>query len=177
MLIALKSLHIVAIAVWAGGLIALPALLRRDSELPSRAVVVRLHHFSRFAYDALISPAAVLAIATGTALIFFVPAQDWLFLKLAAVAAMAGIHMLVGRVLDQLESPDARPTVWRRTALLAGACLTTITVLVMVLARPAIPDGWMPDWLRHDQDGELPFMSDGPSAGSSSSSTGRETPT
>ncbi|KPP82384.1 MAG: protein of unknown function UPF0093 [Oceanicaulis sp. HLUCCA04] len=177
MLITLKLLHIMAITVWAGGLIALPALLRRDEELSSRPVVVRLHHFSRFAYDALVSPAAVLAIGTGTALIFFVTADDWLFLKLAAVAAMAGIHMLVGRVLDQLEAPDARPTRWRRAALLAGAVLAVGAVLMMVLGRPSIPEGWMPGWLLEGQDAELPLISDGSIAGSSSSSSGRAMPT
>ena len=175
MLIALKVSHIMAIAVWAGGLIALPALLRRDGEMASRAAAVRLHHFSRFAYDALVSPAAVIAIGTGTALIFFVVADDWLYLKLVAVAAMVGVHMLVGRVLDQLESPDARPTAWKRVALVTGACVSVAAVLVRILGRPSIPEGWMPGWLLEGQDGELPFISEGPSAGSSSS--GRETPT
>ncbi|HCY54122.1 MAG TPA: hypothetical protein DF715_00830 [Oceanicaulis sp.] len=178
MLVALKTIHIMAIAVWAGGLVALPALLRRDEEMPSRAAVVRLHHFSRFAYDALVSPAAVLAIATGTGLIFFVVADDWLYLKLIAVAGMVGVHMLIGRVLDQLESPDARPTSWKRAALLAGAVITILAVLVLVLGRPDIPESWMPGWLLEGQDGELPFISDGFSAGSLSSSVpGRETPT
>lgn len=175
MLITLKSLHIVAIAVWAGGLIALPALLRRDDEMSSRAAIVRLHHFSRFAYDALVSPAAIIAIATGTGLIFFVVADDWLFLKLLAVAGMMGVHMLIGRVLDQLESPDARPTSWKRAALLTGAIVTILAVLALVLGRPSIPESWMPGWLLEGQGAELPLVSDGGSAGSSSS--GRETPT
>ncbi|AZU05104.1 hypothetical protein X907_2593 [Glycocaulis alkaliphilus] len=175
MLIALKSVHIIAIAIWAGGLVALPALLRRDDEMASRAAVVRLHHFSRFAYDALVSPAAVLAIATGTGLIFFVVADDWLFLKLVAVAGMVGVHMLIGRVLDQLESPDARPTRWKRAALVAGAVVTILAVLTLVLGRPSIPESWMPGWLLEGQGEELPLVSEGPSAGSSSS--GRETPT
>ncbi|MGY6660899.1 MAG: CopD family protein [Glycocaulis sp.] len=175
MLIALKTVHIITVAIWAGGLIALPALLRRDDEMASRAAVVRLHHFSRFAYDALVSPAAVLAIATGTALIFFVVADDWLFLKLVAVAGMVGVHMLIGRVLDQLESPDARPTSWKRAALLTGAVVTILAVLALVLGRPSIPEGWMPGWLLEGQGEELPLVSEGPSAGSSSS--GRETPT
>ncbi|MGP1276278.1 MAG: CopD family protein [Caulobacterales bacterium] len=177
MLIALKSIHILAITLWAGGLIALPVLLRRDNEMPSRAAVVRLHHFSRFAHDALVSPAAVIAIASGISLIFFVPAQDWLFLKLAAVSAMAGIHMLVARVLDQLEAPGARPTPLVRAGLLTGACVTSGAVLLLVLGRPDLPDGWMPGWLLQGQEGELPFISEDGSGGSSSSSTGREMPT
>lgn len=172
--VTLKTAHIIALAVWAGGLIALPAFLRRDGELPSRAAAVRLHHFSRFAYDALASPAAVLTIATGTALIFFIQVDAWLFLKLAAVAGMGAVHMLVGRVLDQLEAPDASPGRWTRMLLTIGACVFILAVLGFVLGRPAIPDAWLPGWLLDGHEGELPFLPD-TTAGSSSS--GRLTPT
>lgn len=175
MLIALKTLHIAALAVWAGGLIALPALLRRDAELPTRARAVRLHHFSRFAHDALISPAAVLTIASGTALIFYVEADDWLFLKLAAVAAMGGTHMLIARALDALETPGPGPAAWMRALLLLAACASVIAVLVMVLARPSIPEGWMPQWLIEGQEADLPFISD--TDASSFLSSGTATPT
>lgn len=174
-LLTLKTVHIAAIAVWAGGLIALPALLRRDDEMSSRAAVVRLHHFSRFAHDALVSPAAVLAIASGTALIFFVAADDWLFLKLVAVAGMMGVHMLIARVLDQLEEPAVTPASWNRTVLVVAAIIFIVAVLALVLGRPVIPPEWMPGWLLEGQEAELPLISDGSSAGSSSS--GRETPT
>lgn len=174
-LLTLKTVHIAAIAVWAGGLVALPALLRRDDEMSGRAAVVRLHHFSRFAHDAVVSPAAVLAIASGTALIFFVVADDWLFLKLVAVAGMMGVHMLIARVLDQLEAPEARPSAWYRAALTGAGCAAILAVLALVLGRPSVPEAWMPGWLLEGQDAELPLMSEGPSAGSSSS--GRETPT
>lgn len=174
-LLTLKTVHIAAIAVWAGGLIALPALLRRDDEMSGRAAAVRLHHFSRFAHDALVSPAAVLAIASGTALIFFVAADHWLFLKLVAVAGMMGVHMLIARVLDQLEEPVVRPAPWNRAALAVAASVFILAVLALVLGRPVIPADWIPGWLLEGQDGELPLISDGSSPGSGSS--GRETPT
>lgn len=174
-LLTLKTVHIAAIAVWAGGLVALPALLRSNHEISGRAAVVRLHHFSRFAHDALISPAAVLAIGSGTALIFFVAADHWLFLKLLAVAGMVGVHMLIASVLDQLEEPVVRPATWNRTALAIAASLFILAVLALVLGRPAIPEDWMPGWLLEGQDGDLPLISDGSSAGSGSS--GSESPT
>jgi protoporphyrinogen IX oxidase len=171
MMVFIKALHIAAFAVWAGGLIALPAMLRRDSELPDRATVVRLHHFSRFTYDALVSPAAVIAIATGTALIFsYVTIGDWLFLKMMAVAGMGAVHMMIGRVLDQLEAPDARPTRWKRFALTAGAVVFVGLTFWFVLARPVIDPAWFPDWMLRGQEGELPLVSEAPGASSSSSS-------
>ncbi|MCH8488715.1 MAG: CopD family protein [Oceanicaulis sp.] len=173
-LLTLKIVHIAAIAVWAGGLVALPALLLRNDEMSGRAAVVSLHHFSRFAHDALISPAAVLAIASGTALIFFVAADHWLFLKLVAVAGMVGVHMLIAGALDQLEESVVRLAPWNRTVLTIAASLFILAVLALVLGRPVIPTDWMPEWLLEGQDGELPLISDGSSAGSGSS--GRDTP-
>lgn len=159
MILALKALHIAAIAVWAGGLIALPPLLRRDVELPDHAASVRLHHFSRLAYDGLVSPAAILAVATGIGLIFSgIELGAWLFLKLFAVAGMGGTHMMIGRVLDRLEAPETKPTGRWRVALQAAAAVFAGIVLWMVLARPVFDTGLFPGWLREGQDGALPLI-------------------
>lgn len=176
--VALKAAHIAALAVWAGGLIALPPLLRRNQEMADRATIVRLHHFTRFAYDALISPASLIAIGTGTALIFSgVALDDWLFLKLLAVAGMGGTHMLIGRVLDQLEAPEAEPTGFRRVALLVAAITFVSATLWMVLDRPALDRGLFPRWMLETQGEALPLVEEAALTGSSSSSGGAAMPT
>ena len=178
MIVALKAAHIAALAVWAGGLIALPPLLRRNQEMADRAAVVRLHHFTRFAYDALISPAALIAIGTGTALIFSgVALGDWLFLKLLAVVGMGGTHMLIGRVLDQLEAPGAEPTGFRRAALLIAAIAFVTATLWMVLDRPVIDRELFPQWMLEGQGEALPVVEEAAFTGSSSSSGGAAMPT
>lgn len=165
--IALKTAHIVALTLWAGGLIALPPLLRRKQELANRAVEVRLHHFTRFAYDAIVSPAALVAIGTGTALIFSgVMLGDWLFLKLVAVAGMGGTHMMIGRVLDQLEAPEAKPTEVRRISLLVAAIIFVTLTLWLVLDRPVVDRDMFPQWMLDGQDKDLPFIGEAGGSGS-----------
>lgn len=171
----LKLLHIASLAVWAGGLVALPSLKIDGPDL-SHAEWVRRHRFSRFCYDALVSPAAVLAVGSGTALIFvsWVP-EPWMFAKLVAVAAMVVVHMLIGRTLDRSdETGHLKATPILRAALLAGGIAAISAVLWLVLEKPQIDTSWMPDWLLRDrgQDG-LPFVS----GASSSSSDGTLTPT
>lgn len=180
MMIWVKAAHIIALSIWAGGLIALPALLRRDSEMAGPAMAARLHHFTRFAYDALVSPAAVIAIATGTALIFsYVVIDDWLFLKMMAVAGMGAVHMMIGRALDQSEGESFKPSHFKRVALFTGAIVFVSLTLYFVLARPQIDPALFPDWLLRGQEGELPFISEAAlsSSSSSSSSSGKATPT
>lgn len=132
----LKAAHIVTLSVWAGGLFALPTLLALQPDA-AHGDYDRLRRMSRFAYVALISPAAVLAIITGSALIPLISAEGgWLPLKLSAVAAMALFHLLCGHLLSEVRfAPEAyRPG--RLQALLLVPLLLVPLVLWLVLARP-----------------------------------------
>lgn len=133
----LKGVHIVTLALWAGGLFALPVLLALQPDSPERAGYLRLRAMSRFAYAALISPAAVLAIVTGSALIPLVEVQaGWLALKLTGVAGMAVFHVLCGHLLSELRfEPEAyRPAALQ--ALILVPLLLVPGVLWVILARP-----------------------------------------
>lgn len=133
----LKGAHIVALAFWAGGLFALPVLLARQPDAPERAAYLRLRAMSRLAYLALISPAAILAIVTGSALIPLVDVEgSWLALKLTGVAGMAVFHVLCGHLLSELRfEPEAyRPASLQ--ALIVVPLLLVPGVLWVILARP-----------------------------------------
>lgn len=133
----LKVAHIVTLALWAGGLFALPILLALQPDEPERAAYLRLRAMSRFAYTTLISPAAILAIITGSTLI---PLADvdgsWLALKLTGVAGMALFHALCGHLLSELRfEPDAhRPALLQ--ALIVVPLVLVPGVLWVILARP-----------------------------------------
>jgi len=167
----LKALHIAALALWGGGLLALPGLVARESRSPAgdggQIDAVWQHRVSRFAYDVIVSPAALVAIGSGTALIFVTrPLEGWLFLKLAAVGGLVIVHMAVGRCVDQLEGQGFHPTRRLATALSIAAILFISLVLWLVLQKPVIPEGLFPGWLLERPDA-LPW----PLAQSGSSAT------
>ena len=143
----LKTLHIAAIAVWAAGLLALPALyvqrrhVRRDDDLH------RLQRMVRFAYIAVVSPLAFVAIASGTALIFVrETVQPWFAAKLALGAALAFVHVLTGLVVIRLFRKGETYPAWRFVATTALSAALIGAILWLVLAKPPLPQA--PDLFR-----------------------------
>ncbi len=135
----IKFLHIIALVSWCGLLLYLPALLCQLAR-PQRVA----QGFSpgapplpRLLYNSLASPAALLAIASGT-LLFLVydVIGAWLVLKLLAVSAMVLAHGLCGWLLLRLEQDRPRGVV--AGAMLAGgvAGLAMLAVVGLVLAKP-----------------------------------------
>lgn len=137
----LKVLHISAIAIWSGVLLTLPALYVSRSRLRDGQSLHVLHGFVRFLYVAVMSPAAFVGIGTGTALIFWQATfEPWFSLKLAFVGLMAVGHILAGlvalRVFDEGETYPA----WRGTLATFLSAGTIVMILVLVLAKPELPD-------------------------------------
>ena len=80
----LKLLHLAAIAVWSAGLICLPALYVQRAHVADKDSKHRLQAMVRFLYVAILSPAAFVAVGSGTALIFVRQSfEPWFTLKLA----------------------------------------------------------------------------------------------
>ena len=94
-LAAIKFLHVGAIALWVGGLIGLPWLMAQRDGIRRRGgrnALHRLHATARTLHIGLVSPAAVVAIVSGTALIFLRETYaPWFTAKL-------GFVVLLGRV-------------------------------------------------------------------------------
>jgi len=157
----LKALHIATLAIWGGGLLALPGLSLRELRVAEGGQFsgIWTHRMSRFVYDVIVSPAAVVAIASGTALIFVTrPLEGWLFLKLAAVGGLVATHMLVGRLIDQTEAPQFEATRLVTTGLSLATIVFILLILWLVLQKPAIPEAVFPGWLLdHPDDVPLPL--------------------
>ncbi|MEO9298540.1 CopD family protein [Devosia alba] len=134
----LKFIHVGAIALWSGGLIALPFLYRQRRGLQDEALH-RLHAFTRFFYVVLVSPGAFAAIASGTALILLQGTyENWFSAKLVAVAAMTGLHILSGlMILKIFERTGRYPTV--QFVLVVPLTLVVVSViLALVLGKPRL---------------------------------------
>ena len=151
----LKAAHIAALLIWCAGLLALPALLVQHARAGTQEEFGDLRRFVRTIYVRVLTPAAVLAVAIGTWLIFeravFV---GWMFAKLVVVGLLVALHAFEGRLL--LELADPRPPIgWRTGAALTGAGLVIMSaILALVLAKPVFDETSLPGWLlepRNDQ--------------------------
>jgi uncharacterized membrane protein len=132
----LKFIHITAIAIWSAGLICLPLLYRQRRALEGNPLH-RLHNFTRFFYVAVISPAAFVSIASGTALIFvqqtFTP---WFSVKLAFVGAMVLIHVMSGLQILRLFEPGKTYPMIRLVIIFTLTLAIVSTILAVVLGKP-----------------------------------------
>jgi protoporphyrinogen IX oxidase len=135
----LKFVHLAAIAIWSGGLVALPFLFRQRRVLVAGPDLDRLHRLTRFVYVGAASPAAFVAIASGTALIFAQATfTEWFSLKMLLVTALVMLHVAAGLVLHYLFAPGGRFGL-PAFLMLASAYVSLITaILWVVLAKPHI---------------------------------------
>lgn len=151
-----KAAHIAALVLWCAGLVALPLVLGRHDEGEAQADYARLRRITHYGYTRIVTPAAVVAIACGTALIFlrgvFVP---WMFAKLVAVGLLVALHALVGHTVVQMSERRGDYVPPSPVPLLGVVMATMIAVLLLVLAKPVIPD-LTPAWLDTPRHRQLP---------------------
>ncbi|MBX9454599.1 MAG: CopD family protein [Rhizobium sp.] len=154
----IKALHIVMLALWCAGLFALPMMLARHDPAVGQADYARIRKATHYGYIMVVTPAALVAIISGTALVFlreaFVP---WMFAKLVFVAVLVAFHAWVGHVLvtvAETEGIHNPPRAWLPSLLLATAILA---ILTLVLAKPELETIAFPQWLTEPGDSQLPF--------------------
>lgn len=138
----LKFLHIATIAVWSAGLLVLPLLILQRRRITDAADAEQLYRITRFVFVALTSPAAVVAIGTGTALIFLQATfNEWFTLKMVLVGAMAMLHVLAGVLLTGMYTGGRRIGPFGFWALTLSYAVLIVGVLWVVLAKPTIDSG------------------------------------
>jgi len=135
----LKFAHLSALLAWCAALFALPVLLALYPQTASNLDRRQLRAASRFTYIAVASPAAVLAVATGTALIHPTHSYGaWLFAKLTLVTAMVFFHALCGKLMLRQHALHLRGgRRWQSWLALVPAALIPL-VLWLVLAQPRL---------------------------------------
>lgn len=154
----IKALHIGFIALWIAGLFALPRMLARHDMGTPRVEYGRIRQATHYGYVWALTPVAVLAILTGSLLIFLREVFTvWLFGKLVLVAALVGIHAWTGHTIvmvaesdGSLEPPDALVPTLAICALVSG-------ILFLVLGKPDLGGLPVPDWLAAPRGRQLPF--------------------
>lgn len=137
----LKILHIVALISWCGTLLYLPAMIAQAARLTAGPATFAddAPFMPRFLYTSVATPAAVVAIISGTLLFLLNSiASGWLVLKLLAVAVMIAAHGACALLLVRLEKGHyggVRPMALV-TGLIAG--LSMLAVVGLVLTKPAL---------------------------------------
>lgn len=135
----LKLLHLATIAVWSGGLLVLPLLFWQRRQVTNIDELESLHRTTRFVYVVMTSPAAFVAIGSGTALIFLQTTfREWFSLKMVLVGAMAMLHVLAGLTAAKVFAPAGRFGRSAFIALTSVYLLLIVAILWIVLAKPAI---------------------------------------
>ncbi|MFN4099306.1 MAG: CopD family protein [Pararhodobacter sp.] len=163
MIAIVKSLHIAGLSVWCAGLLILPLLLHlygQREDLRTQAGFTEFRLLVHASYIKIVTPAALIAIASGTILIFLEGLTDaWLMAKLAVVAAMVLLHAWMGHlVVETAEGKGSYRMPEPLIALPLAIVLMTI-VLVLVLAKPdLVPffNNYLPDFLLAPQERPLP---------------------
>jgi protoporphyrinogen IX oxidase len=137
MIAVLKFIHIAAMLCWCAALVALPLLLNHYRGARTQARFTEFRLITHFTYIGFASPAAVIAIGAGTALIFLADLRDgWLLVKLIFVSGMALVHAWLGHLV--LQSGERKETYRMPPPLIALALVLPqmTVVLLLVLAKP-----------------------------------------
>jgi len=153
----LKALHIAALVLWCGGLFTLPLLLARHDAVTGQADYTRIRQVTHYGYIYAITPAGLVAIGSGTALIFlrevYVP---WLFAKLVFVALLVVFHAWVGHTLVSVAETEGTHVPPEPTLPLLLLLVPVVAILTLVLAKPDLGSIPLPDWLMQPYGGQLP---------------------
>lgn len=133
-----KLLHLGAISIWAGGLVVVPFLLWQRRGLTGEPLH-RLHRLVRTLYVVILSPAAFVAIASGTALIFMQATFiEWFSVKLVFAGILTALHVQAGLMILRVFDPEGQIGAGGALTLTAATCATVAAVLVVVLWKPQI---------------------------------------
>lgn len=154
----LKALHVGLMSIWIAGLAALPAMLARHDRAIGQSDFTRIRQATHYGYTWVLTPAAVLTVASGTSIIFLREVfTGWMAAKLVAVAGLVALHAWVGHTIVRVAETEGRhepPDALAPTLILAG--LATLALL-LVLAKPELDELPFPDWLRQPLGRDLPF--------------------
>lgn len=153
-----KALHIGTLAIWCGGLFALPLVLARHEIAVGQQDYARIRRASHYGYTLIVTPAAVIAIASGTVLIFLREVFVlWMFAKLVAVSALVLFHAWVGHVIVKVAETEGThippEPVWPLVVLVTPV----VVILFLVLGKPDLGGIPIPDWLTEPQDRQFLF--------------------
>ena len=154
----IKALHHGFLAFWVAGLIALPQMLARHDRAVVQGEFEQIRRATHFGYVWFITPAAILTIGSGGALIFMRDVFTvWIMAKLVLVTGLVAVHAWVGHTIIEVAETEGQhepPEPMLSTVIIGGL---VIGILSLVLAKPELDELPMPSWLLTPLGRQLPF--------------------
>jgi protoporphyrinogen IX oxidase len=93
----------------------------------------------RYAYVTIISPAAFLAVVSGTGLIFGQQTYSpWLSFKLLFVCGLVVLHVMTGLVIIRLFKEGGIYPIWRFVVVTLITSAVALTIIFIGLSKPFI---------------------------------------
>ena len=132
--------HVVTLGGWSAALLILAGLYAYPPESGDRADIERHGVMCRYVFVIVGSPAAVLAIISGSALVALLGVKgSWLLAKLAFVSLLGAYHAYCGHLLHKLGmETHGKPSLLRAPLLMAVPVALISAILVLVLAKPDV---------------------------------------
>lgn len=135
----LKLLHITAVTVWCGALLYLPTVIAASAGPAARAGVLDAaqRRWPRTLFSVVATPAALAAIASGTA-IFVLESlvAPWLIFKLATVGLLVLGHGACGILILRAERDPEADLRGRCLAITVTSLLWLTGIAWLVLRKP-----------------------------------------
>ena len=134
----IKSFHIVFIVSWYAGLFYLPRLFVYHAMTDDAPGKERFKVMERKLYYGIMTPSAVLTVATGAWLwLGFGVGGVWLYAKLALVAILVAHHLYLGRLMcDFRDERNRHGHVFYRWINEIPALPILILVVLLVVLKP-----------------------------------------
>jgi uncharacterized membrane protein len=154
----LKALHIAMLGLWCAGLFALPLMLARHDPAMGQVDYSRIRRATHYGYTFVVTPAAIIAIASGTLLIFLREVFVlWMFAKLVFVALLVSFHAWVSYIIVAVAETEGSHTPPKPALPTLLLTVPILAILSLVLAKPDLGEVPMPDWLKEPRGVQLPF--------------------
>lgn len=133
-----KSLHIVFVVAWYAGLFYLPRLFVYHSLATDPIGIERFKTMERRLYRGIMTPSAVIAVASGLWLwLGYGITGTWMHVKLALVLVLIGHHLLLGRLLRAFaEDRNRHGDTFYRWLNEIPALPILIAVVILVVVKP-----------------------------------------
>ena len=132
-----KALHIVFMVTWFAGLFYLPRLFVYHAQADDRVSIERFKVMERKLFYGIMTPGAVLTIASGTWLwIGWGFTGTWLHVKIALVAVLIGYHLWCGRLVEDFKQErNSHSHVWFRW-FNEFPVLVLFAIVILVAVKP-----------------------------------------
>ncbi|MFP5350541.1 MAG: CopD family protein [Gammaproteobacteria bacterium] len=136
MYIGIKFLHIAFFAVWFAGLTALPWIFGEHVQQQTGRGMSPLRRIERTVYFGVTTPAGVLAVLFGTALMFYGFDGAWLHVKLTLIVVAVLFHLYCGQLLRAFLHGGVKRGRFYFRALSQLPLLLLIAIVFLASAKP-----------------------------------------